>query len=317
MSHTIQNGSGPDSDFWTQMSSQTPRMCVCIYVEPASIWGGALSAIAFTSNSRDMTLPGYSVTFKAAPSITPTTVESALNEPGTVEVLGAYLAESFDEDEVLNGKWDGAKVRVLVACWDDTTLGQWVVHEGDLGQFESFQTYFRAESRGYIARLNNEVSKATSRLCRVKEFRDSECGHTNTTVDIGGTAYNITTPAFTGLTVGVVVDRYTLYFNKEAGAANDWPTGFFDHGTIIANSTTVDLGSIKRAIKEHANGASYHEIILRQPFPFTVTAGDTFDLVAGCDRTLEDCLLYGNVVNFRGEPYVPGIEAANRVGTIR
>jgi len=315
MAHSIQNKQGgkTDADFWTQYSSQTPRMCVCIYVEPSSVWlSPSRPALGFTSNSRNMTLPGYTVTFKATPSISPTTVESALNEPSTVEVIGAYMADSFDEDDVLNGKWDGAKVQVLVTCWDDTDFGQWIVHEGDLGEFESYQNYFKAESRGYMARLNNEVGPATSRLCRVKEFRDSECGHTASTVSVGGTSYNVVN----SMTVATVNDRVTLTLNASAGTANNPPSTFFDSGFIAVSSTAVDLGTLKRGILDHTyNGGVSHTITLQQPFPFTVTVGDVFNLVAGCNRTIDDCLLYDNVVNFRGEPYIPGIENANRVGS--
>jgi hypothetical protein len=34
---------------------------------------------------------------------------------------------------------------------------------------------------------------------------------------------------------------------------------------------------------------------------------------AGCTKRVEDCRAYGNIVNFRGEPYVPGIAVVNRV----
>ncbi|MGO1304812.1 MAG: phage BR0599 family protein, partial [Sphingomonas parapaucimobilis] len=37
------------------------------------------------------------------------------------------------------------------------------------------------------------------------------------------------------------------------------------------------------------------------------------ELVEGCDKRLETCLSrFGNVVNFRGEPFLPGIDLLTR-----
>ena len=43
--------------------------------------------------------------------------------------------------------------------------------------------------------------------------------------------------------------------------------------------------------------------------PNAVTVGDTFHAVAGCDKSFPTCYnTFGNAVNFRGEPYVPGMD---------
>ena len=48
---------------------------------------------------------------------------------------------------------------------------------------------------------------------------------------------------------------------------------------------------------------------LQEALPFGVAVGDTAVLEAGCDRRLETCRdKFGNAVNFRGEPRVPGTE---------
>ena len=43
--------------------------------------------------------------------------------------------------------------------------------------------------------------------------------------------------------------------------------------------------------------------------PNNIAAGDTFNAVAGCDKTFETCVAkFNNAVNFRGEPHVPGMD---------
>ena len=46
---------------------------------------------------------------------------------------------------------------------------------------------------------------------------------------------------------------------------------------------------------------------LAQPMPRDVVIGDGFDVYAGCNKTIADCRdKFNNVINYRGEPYVPG-----------
>jgi len=46
---------------------------------------------------------------------------------------------------------------------------------------------------------------------------------------------------------------------------------------------------------------------------FAVEGTPLIELVEGCDKRLETCLSrFGNVVNFRGEPFLPGIDLLTR-----
>lgn len=58
-------------------------------------------------------------------------------------------------------------------------------------------------------------------------------------------------------------------------------------------------------IKEFSN----KQFTLVLPMPNNVTVGDTFNAIAGCDKTISTCIAkFNNAVNFRGEPYVPGMD---------
>jgi uncharacterized phage protein (TIGR02218 family) len=73
-----------------------------------------------------------------------------------------------------------------------------------------------------------------------------------------------------------------------------------------------DLGDRRqrRAIEVKSWTAANGRIELFLPMGYAIAAGDTFSVYPGCDKRLETCLgRFGNVVNFRGEPYVPGIDA--------
>jgi uncharacterized phage protein (TIGR02218 family) len=54
-------------------------------------------------------------------------------------------------------------------------------------------------------------------------------------------------------------------------------------------------------------------LTLADPSAFAVTAGELALLTQGCDRQLATCAArFGNAVNFRGEPYLPGMDLLTR-----
>ena len=54
-------------------------------------------------------------------------------------------------------------------------------------------------------------------------------------------------------------------------------------------------------------------VTLRAPPAFAVTAGTLVRIEEGCDKTLATCAArFGNAANFRGEPYLPGVDLLTR-----
>jgi uncharacterized phage protein (TIGR02218 family) len=51
------------------------------------------------------------------------------------------------------------------------------------------------------------------------------------------------------------------------------------------------------------------EIVLFENMPYVISPGDTFTIEPGCDHTVGTCFTkFNNVVNFIGEPFIPGNE---------
>lgn len=225
MAHTPRNIQAPNvaADFWAQWGSTNPRMALFVKITPKADWTGA-SAIGFTSNSRDMTLPGHpGVTFHSSPGITPTIVEQTLGETSTLELSGVYQTSIFERTDVISGKYSFATVEVFSACWDDTDLGELVHFKGTIADFKDYGTYFTAEGRGLIGQLSVDVSEVTQRTCRVKQFGNSICKKVLTgsftydaTADVAGaviteTAHGMTTgePLYPTVTSGSINPELT------------------------------------------------------------------------------------------------------------
>jgi uncharacterized phage protein (TIGR02218 family) len=86
-------------------------------------------------------------------------------------------------------------------------------------------------------------------------------------------------------------------------------TGYFDFGKI-AFTGGLNNG-LSREIKAYVPG----QITLYLPLPYLAAIGDTYSIVAGCDKSFATCRdRFDNVVNFRGEPYVPGVDKMVQIG---
>jgi uncharacterized phage protein (TIGR02218 family) len=84
--------------------------------------------------------------------------------------------------------------------------------------------------------------------------------------------------------------------------------GFFDGGKVTFNSG--NNANLSEEVKTFVTG----QVTLVLPMPYTIVAGDTYTIIRGCQKTLQACMDYSNVVNFVGEPYVRGIDELMQVG---
>lgn len=101
-------------------------------------------------------------------------------------------------------------------------------------------------------------------------------------------------------TVATVTDnrQFTITVT-EARAVDNW----FKYGAVIWQS------GLNRGLVMEVKGwtQSSNSVELFLDMPFTVAVGDELLIYAGCDKRLATCISkFANVVNFRGEPYVPG-----------
>jgi hypothetical protein len=86
-------------------------------------------------------------------------------------------------------------------------------------------------------------------------------------------------------------------------------SGYFDFGVLTFTSGAND--GLSMEVRQYTEG----QITLALPMPYECQIGDTYSLIAGCDKTMRACGdKFSNVVNFRGFPHVPGNDKAVQVG---
>jgi uncharacterized protein (TIGR02217 family) len=86
-------------------------------------------------------------------------------------------------------------------------------------------------------------------------------------------------------------------------------------GTGDGSTTTLQL------VKRYSSGPTAVTRTIRKPvggtvkvsMPYAIAPGDAFTVHPGCDKRLATCRdIFANVLNFRGEPFVPGLDALGR-----
>lgn len=124
----------------------------------------------------------------------------------------------------------------------------------------------------------------------------------NPTTD--GTAVLVADDSFTRHgTISTVADRLNLAIDvSEARAVDGWYNG----GALIVE-TGPNAGAV-REIKEWTQTGGVLSVFIAEPF--NLTQATRIRLYPGCDKRLATCRdRFDNILNFRGEPFIPGQDA--------
>lgn len=203
-----------------------------------------------------------------------------------LSITGILSSDAITKDDLLKGRYDRAVLDIFLIDYtnppDEVVPGKVIMLKTFVfGEVTIRDDVFVVECRSLVDLLSTVIGETTSAICRAK-FGDARCKK-----DLAAYTHSVTVTGASGRSV-------TL------SAA--FPDGYLTHGRATfhtgANAgVTVDIA---RQV-----GSTIH---LHAPTPYAVAAGDQVTVVAGCDKTLSACASFGNVVNFRGEPHVPGAD---------
>jgi uncharacterized phage protein (TIGR02218 family) len=241
-------------------------------------------AIGLTAHDRDLSIDA--LVYRAAPGMTPSAIaRSASLDADNMDVTGALTSAAISEADLLAGRWDGARVTVFVTDWSAPDAGI-VLGAGTIGAVETRGGALTAELRGIAAALERPVVEETSAECRA-ELGDARCR-----VAMAGRRRFARVVSVEDRVV--TLDGAEPMVNAYGGGRLRWFGG--------ANSGLED--AIARS-----EGAT---LTLRRPPRFD-SVDALIELIEGCDKSLATCAArFANAVNFRGEPYLPGIDLLTR-----
>lgn len=242
--------------------------------------------VALTDHDIDLSVSG--ITYRAAPGMVPSAIVRGEGlDADTMEASGAFDTAALTERDLRAGRWDGARVVTLAIDRSDPAAAPIALGEGRIGEVEWRDDGFRAELRGAAAQLERPVTEATSPACRA-ELGDRRCR-----VAMAGRRRFARVMATDATTV--TLDAVEPVDNAYGDGRLRWFGG--------------DNSGLESMIL--ASGGA--DVTLRSAPPFDIVPGVLVEVIEGCDKRLATCAQrFANSVNFRGEPFLPGIDLLTR-----
>lgn len=257
------------------LAGEVTTLATCWRLERADGW-----VRGFTDHDRELVFDG--LTYVASTGFLPSAIKTASDlSVDNLDVDGFLDDAALRAEDLIAGLFDGARIEVFIVNWADLGQGRLLLRKGFLGEIKRADQRFSAEIRGLSNRLQQTAGKLYSRLCRV-DLGSSECG-----VALGPrTDTYAVTQVIAADTVRIVTAR---------------ATGFFTFGKATF-TTGANAGAVNEVLLHDGQ-----TIRLFVPMPRPIVVGDQIVLVAGCDKTPETCnAKFANILNFRGEPHIPG-----------
>jgi uncharacterized phage protein (TIGR02218 family) len=241
----------------------------------------------FTDHDEDIVYGG--VTYESSAGYTPTSIQTSNNlAVDNLEVQGLLDSSNITEADLMAGLWDYATVEIFQIIYNDTAHGTLKLRKGHLGEVKSGRSGFTAELRGLMQAFTTQIGELYSVSCRA---------------DLGDARCKKALGPFTEACEVTTVISNNQIFDMDSTEAD----GYFSYGKLTW--TSGDNDGLSMEVKRYTVG----HVILELPMPYDIVVGDTFDIIAGCDKLIATCkATFDNVDNFRGEPYVPGFDKVIR-----
>lgn len=207
---------------------------------------------------------------------------------------GVLMSGRITETDILDGRWDNAQVEAWRVNWADTAQRVLMRH-GAIGQIRRGRLAFVAEVRSLSHVLAQTVGRMFQANCDAS-LGDARCG------------VNLEAPANkgTGAILTPLRDRAFL-----ASGLTGFSEGWFGFGTVEWISGP-NLGRRGEIMVHDKAGGDVTITLLDAPVR-QIAAGHAFAIRAGCDKRIATCAAkFGNAVNFRGFPSIPGQDSVLR-----
>lgn len=243
-------------------------------------------SLSFTDHDRPLSFEGETFRADSGLSARALTQATGLSVDNT-EAVGALSHSAIREDEIEQGRFDGAMVQCWRVNWADVAQRR-LLFRGSIGEISRSGGAFKAELRGKTEALNRPLGRVYQKPCSAV-LGDSRCRF-----DLTAAGYAET----------VSVDE------QETGRVFRWlelpgyEDGWFTRGRLdVLEGPARGLWGM---IKHDRIVSGLREIELWEPIRGMLGQGMQVRLTAGCDKRMETCRIkFNNLLNFQGFPDLP------------
>ena len=130
-------------------------------------------SLGFTSHDCDILI--NDLLYRASPGLVPSSIALTDSlDTDSVDIQGVLNAAAISEKDLIEGRWDGARVHLSLLNWDQPN--QEILHliSGEFSQISRSGDAFRVEILGPTTCLDEAVVPTTSPTCRA-QFGDNQC----------------------------------------------------------------------------------------------------------------------------------------------
>ena len=244
------------------------------------------TVLGFTDHDHDLVFAG--TVFLAASGFSGSEIEAETGLAASADaVAGGFSSEAIREEDLAGGRYDGARVERFLVNW--AAPGEHMLLDvREVGEVMRAGGEFRAELRSMAHRLAQPQGRVYNRRC------DAELGDGRCRVNLA---------AWTGTGTIIAVNDAG---HVSASGLSGFADGFFRLGVLtLGDGRRIDIERHER----RPDGTAVLTFWL--PPEEKIEAGGTFTITAGCDKTFTSCRArFGNQLNFRGFPHVPGSDFA-------
>lgn len=239
----------------------------------------------FVSHDRDLSFDG--IRHRTAPGMVPSAIRLSSDlEPDSAEVTGALDHASIRAEDLATGRFDGAQVEVGVVDWE--TLEREVIYAGTITTVSQDAGQFSAGLASVKTLLARQLIPRTSPTCRA-----AFCGE----------GCNLSPASFTHEAKINSVDHVEAKLSLAGAPGAD----------KLLDGTISFLSGESAGLEFAVAAIDGDQLILDRWFAEDVAAGTRVVVREGCDHRWETCRTrFGNAINFRGEPFLPGNDLLTR-----
>lgn len=258
------------------------------------------TVIAFTDHVADLPVEG--ITYSTRAGHTPTAIESSSDlSVDNLDVTGLFAESGIEESAVASGKFDYATIEVFLVNYPDPAAGIIKLKRGFFGEVTVEEGRYKAEIRGLTQALQQTIGELYSPDCRADLFDMTFQGGARVVATKRRCTLNHADFVVSGTVSAVDAAEPRRKFTGSTSGTEDW----FKYGLVVFTSGA----NANRGMEVKESGAA-GEIELFEALPGVIQVGDGYEINPGCDKAVLTCRdKFANVINFRGEPYVPGIHA--------
>ncbi len=246
----------------------------------------------FTDHSHDILYDG--LLYRSGHTISVSSIESSVSlSVDNFEIEGILNSDVIQKNDILNGKYNKAHVEYFIVNYSDVSQGRVLINSGYIAEIRVIDNKFYAEIRSISSELKKQTRQIYSETCRAR-FKDKKCGADDSEYVLCGFITSVVNDLI------IETDLLLRY-----------------HG--IYNNSRLKIVDGQREEYLVVQKALDNKIYLQKPSRVSLTRGIKIILFPDCDKLFTTCCnIFRNSLNFRGEPFVPGLDEINKTaGTFK